>query len=34
MEFAKAGVHTSTLFIPNPKARLLDQVREVIRLKH
>jgi hypothetical protein len=25
---------STDLFLPNPKARLLDQVREVIRFKH
>ena len=34
MQTAKADVRASATFIPNPKARLLDQVREVIRLKH
>lgn len=34
MEAAKAEPRTGERIIPNPKARLLDQVREVIRLKH
>ena len=34
MEEAKAARLVREAIIPNPKARLLDQVREVIRLKH
>lgn len=34
MEKAKAESRVQALIIPNPKSRLLDQVREVIRLKH
>jgi integrase len=34
MANAKAANHSSTGVVPNPKARLLDQVREVIRVKH
>ena len=34
MEKAKAESGGAALFVPNPKSRLLDQVREVIRLKH
>ena len=31
---ANASVFRGEHIIPNPKARLLDQVREVLRLKH
>jgi len=31
---AGKGVAISSKVIPNPKARLLDQVREVLRVKH
>ncbi len=34
METAKAAMRPASSFVPNPKAKLLDQVREVIRLKH
>jgi len=34
MKIAKAEKPPVTGFIPNPKVKLLDQVREVIRLKH
>jgi hypothetical protein len=34
MEPAKASVFRGEHIVPNPKARLLDQVREVLRLKH
>src|SRR2546422_2260645 len=34
MEKAKAAKVLSPGVVPNPKARLLDQVREVIRFKH
>ena len=34
MKTANASAHSFENFIPNPKARLLDQVREVIRFKH
>jgi len=34
MEKAKAATFPSPGVVPNPKARLLDQAREVIRLKH
>ena len=34
MEKAKAERRWSPAVIPNPKAKLLDQVREVIRVKH
>jgi integron integrase len=34
MEKAKAARFPSPGVVPNPKARLLDQVREVIRVKH
>src|SRR2546426_3521641 len=34
MEKTKAAKVLSPGVVPNPKARLLDQVREVIRLKH
>ena len=34
MKKAKAAVVLSPGVVPNPKARLLDQVREVIRVKH
>ena len=34
MEKAKAEMRVLAAVIPNPKARLLDQVREVIRVKH
>ena len=34
MEKANAEMRHGTGVIPNPKARLLDQVREVIRVKH
>ena len=34
METAKAANFPGPSVIPNPKARLLDQVREVIRVKH
>jgi len=34
MEKAKAAGALSPRVVPNPKARLLDQVREVIRVKH
>ena len=34
MEMAKAEKWPATGFIPNPKSKLLDQVRQVIRLKH
>ncbi|MBM3822701.1 MAG: hypothetical protein FJ404_07445 [Verrucomicrobia bacterium] len=34
MEPAKAELRTGVSFIPNLKSKLLDQVREVIRLKH
>jgi len=34
MENAKAGNFSRAAVVPNPKARLLDQVREVIQLKH
>jgi len=34
MESAKASIFPSAYIVPNPKARLLDQIREVMRLKH
>jgi len=34
MEKTKAARFPSPGVVPNPKARQLDQVREVIRLKH
>src|ERR1044072_3664741 len=34
MEMAKAAKFPGPAVIPKPKARLLDQVREVIRVKH
>src|ERR1044071_6979083 len=34
MEKAKAAYHSRDGVVPNPKLKLLDQVREVIRLKH
>ncbi len=34
MANAKAAILSSAGVVPNPKARLLDQVREVIRFKH
>ena len=34
MEKAKAAYHPSDGVVPNPKLKLLDQVREVIRVKH
>ena len=34
MENTKAAAFPSPGVVPNPKSRLLDQVREVIRLKH
>ncbi len=34
METAKAAMSPTVGVVPNPKAKLLDQVREVIRLKH
>lgn len=34
MKTGKASGGPSELFIPNPKSKLLDQVREVIRFKH
>ena len=32
--WGRAGTVRSDLIIPNPKLKLLDQVREVMRLKH
>jgi integrase len=34
MEKAKAAYHSRDGVVPNPKLKLLDQVREVIRVKH
>ena len=34
MEKAKTAKDSQVRIVPNPKARLLDQVREVIRVKH
>jgi len=34
MEEAKAAYHSRDGIVPNPKLKLLDQVREVIRVKH
>jgi len=34
MNLAKASPSAMAGLIPNPKARLLDQVREVMRFKH
>jgi hypothetical protein len=34
MRSKREGVSSSPGFVPNPKAKLLDQVREVLRFKH
>jgi len=34
IERAKAASFRSSVVVPNPKARLVDQVRDVLRLKH